>query len=195
MTTKIIMNSKFHYVPNFLDDNEIKEYFTYLEETDDFIGNPKYTGGVSRMQKWFHKDMKYFCPKWKGEYEHWKSFEMDNTINKIIDMVQQYIDRDYKMKINSCLINKYIDGDSFISPHRDSVESFGLNPTIVILSLGQTRSIHFDSTTSKDKFSFPLESGSIFIMSGDSQESFRHSIKKEDCNGVRYSLTFREFIL
>ena len=44
-------------------------------------------------------------------------------------------------------------------------------------------------------FSFELESNSMFIMGGASQLHYHHSINKEICENVRYSLTFREFIL
>jgi alkylated DNA repair dioxygenase AlkB len=200
--------SVFHYIPNFLSKDEEKALFDYLENTNNFVENPKMVDTVSkfsRLQKWYNIDKKYFCPMWKERYPHWESFEMDDVISGLIDKVQKYIvdntdiNKDIKIPfINSCLINKYPAGENFIAPHRDSALSFGLEPTIIGLSIGQTRNINFERLE-KDKkhmnFSFELESSSMFIMGGSSQCHYHHSINKTVCENVRYSLTFREFIL
>lgn len=196
------ISSIFYYIPNFLTKNEENELYKYLHEMNDFVKNPKYNEGASRMQKWYQKDKKYFCPLWKDRYEQWTSFEMDNTINNMIDKVQDYVHTINKINvkinvpnINSCLINKYETGENFIAPHRDSSISFGEYPTIIGLSVGATRRIDIKHMKNKKNFSFELESGSIFIMAGSSQKFYNHSINKCNCSNARYSLTFREFIL
>jgi hypothetical protein len=193
--------SCFYYVENFLNKDEQEILFNYLENTKDFVPTPKFNYGISRLQKWYQTDMKYFCPQWKMRYEHWESFEIDDVVSNIIAKVQNYVNNNFRditiPKINSCLINKYPTGEHFISPHRDSELSFGIYPTIIGLSVGQNRTIKFDRVD-KDKnknFTFNLNSGSLFIMAGSSQKYFLHSIDKTDCNNVRYSMTFREFIL
>jgi alkylated DNA repair dioxygenase AlkB len=130
---------------------------------------------------------------------------MDDDITGLIDKIQKFIINNNEINnniqiplINSCLINKYPQGENFIAPHRDSTLSFGLEPTIIGLSIGQTRHINFERIDKNKKhmnFSFKLESNSIFIMGGASQVHYYHSINKEVCENVRYSLTFREFIL
>lgn len=195
------MDELFHYYPDFLDEKEEAFLFDYLECTNDFKSNPRYNDGFSRMQKWFQKDGKYFCPKWKERYDHWHSFAMEKPIEETMDKVQKFIELNTPNlqtipTINSCLVNKYTNGNNFIAPHRDSEISFGRNPTIVIVSIGQPRFIHFESIDKKEEnFSLLLKSKSLFIMTGTSQSKFLHSIKKEDCSNVRYSLTFREYIL
>ncbi len=195
--------SVFCYIPNFLKSNDEKDLYEYLENTNDFIPSYKYTHGISRLQKWYQVDKKYFCPLWKVKYPQWISFEIDETVENLIGKMQNFIDRinipEISIpRINSCLINKYPAGENFIAPHRDSSISFGLEPTIIGLSIGQTRNIKFERLE-KDKkhmnFSFELESNSIFIMGGASQLHYNHSIDKEICENVRYSLNFREFIL
>jgi alkylated DNA repair dioxygenase AlkB len=206
MTSKVIeeINDKpsyFYYVDNFLDSNEQLELLKYFESKDDFVETPKFNSGISRLQKWYQVDNKYFCPKWKMRYEHWQSFEMDDVIHNMINKVQNYVNNNFRdidiPKINSCLVNKYPTGDNFISPHRDSELSFGDYPTIIGVSVGQQRTIKFNRVDSnKEKnFNFELKSGSLFIMAGSSQKYFLHSIDKTNCNNVRYSMTFREFIL
>ena len=191
-------SSIFYYIPNFISRDEQTELFNYFEESTDFVPSPSYTNNISRLQKWFQSDKKYFCPMWKDRFPQWESFEQDVKIIRIQDKIQQYIKNFHEQNIkipniNSCLINKYPNGHHFIAPHRDSEISFGEEPTIVNLSLGATRTLLFEN--SNENFSFDLESGSLFIMGGSSQKSYLHSIKKSECNNIRYSLTFREFIL
>jgi hypothetical protein len=193
--------SVFHYIPNFLTPEEESSIYKYLEETNDFIPNPKFTDGISRLQKWYQKDNKYFCPIWKERYPHWESHTLDDTVNQLIIKVQEFAKTIPNIKvpnINSCLINKYPNGDNFIAPHRDSNISFGEEPTIIGLSIGQKRPINFNrlnKDNNKKDFTFDLESGSIFIMAGSSQKFYHHSINKTDCDKVRYSFTFREYLL
>jgi hypothetical protein len=198
--------SIFHYVPNFITKDEEIKLMSYLENTNDFIPSLKHNLGISRLQKWYQVEQKYFCPLWKERYPHWTSFEIDNTVSGLIKNTQAFIDEfttsnldeNFKIpQINSCLINKYPYGENFIAPHRDSAISFGEKPTIIGLSLGQTRKINFirNDKTKINDFSFNLESGSLFIMAGSSQKYYQHTIPKEYCKNVRYSLTFREFIL
>ena len=198
--------SIFHYVPNFITKDEEINLKSYLDNTHDFIPSIKHDLGISRLQKWYQIDKKYFCPLWKERYPHWTSFEIDDTIDNLIKNTQTFIDdfatlnmnESFQIpQINSCLINKYPYGENFIAPHRDSALSFGEKPTIIGLSLGQTRRINFirNDKTKVNDFSFDLESGSLFIMAGSSQKYYQHTIPKEFCDNVRYSLTFREFIL
>jgi alkylated DNA repair dioxygenase AlkB len=185
------MQSKqdFQYIPNYINKNEQIELIKYL---DNLELNPapmfKNSDIESRFQRWIAND--YFCPKWKLRLPHWEPYPIDNTIKCLIDTTQLLVN---DIKINSCLINKYPTGKHFIAPHRDSPDSFGQNPTIVILSLGETRTLKFEND--KELFSFDLESGSVFIMSGNSQTDYLHSLEKSDTMNCRYSLTFREFLL
>jgi len=187
----------FNYFPNFFGKDEEQKLLKYLDETYNFVAAPQYTNkGITRYQKWYQTDHKYFCPEWKQRFPQWTSFEIDETIALLIKKMQTFItDINPKMKINSCLINKYPDGNHYISPHRDSPSSFGSEPTIIILSLGDTRTLMFEHNENKENISFDLESGSIFVMSGTSQKDYLHSLQKSDSTNVRYSLTFREFIL
>lgn len=195
--------SMFHYIPNFLNKEEETKMLEYLEKTEDFVESPKCNNGISRLQKWYQSDMKYFCSSWQERYPRWTSFKMDSTIIDTIKKFQDFTETLPNISvpyinvphINSCLINKYPNGNNFIAPHRDSEISFGPEPTIIGLSLGATRRINFHRLdNSNEDFSFDLESGSVFIMAGSTQRFYHHSIDKCECDDVRYSLTFREFI-
>lgn len=211
--------SVFCYIPRIITIKEELELLGWLEGIDDLQSNPNSKNTkYSRLQKWFQKENKYFCPKWKTKPNMWKSFAYDAKLLNIQEKIQ-HITLNIVSKlggtqiptINSCLINKYRDGNDYIKPHRDTDLSFGPEPTIIGLSIGQPRDICFkrrifnpcDKPLSKlDRgkqdlnFKFTLESGSMFIMAGSSQRFFSHEIPKSDDElcGSRYSLTFREFI-
>lgn len=201
----------FYYKQNILSNDDLKSLTKYLNSINDFKCNPKCsdTTQSGRLQKWYQKDGKYFCPLWKNKYNWWESFDYDDNLLYFENIIQnQLLDLNYNININSCLINKYRNGNDYIAPHRDSKLSFGDNPIIAILSIGQTRTLRFTkvednyrdkSLTKKDKnninIDFKLENNSLFIMSENSQSNYSHQLLKDDSTKERYSLTFRNFIL
>ena len=189
-----MQSADFQYIPNYIDTNEQIKLIKYLDNLE-LIPAPMFKNSTSesRLQRWIASD--YFCPKWKLRFPHWEPHAMDYTIKQLITNMQTFVDSFTVTSpiINSCLINKYPTGKHFIAPHRDSPDSFGPKPTIVILSLGETRTLKFENE--EENFSFDLESGSVFIMSGNSQTNYLHSLEKSDTINCRYSLTFREFLL
>ena len=175
------------YIENIIDDKEILKY---LEEMDDFEGGEVYT---PRLQKWYQKDHHYFSKKWKNQsYQRWTSKDYDEYLLNLQNKIQTIVNKYIPITFNSCLINKYRDGDDVIKPHRDAIESFGEYPVIANLSIGGERIIRFENK--KETFDINLENGSLLIMSGSSQKYFKHSIPKSDSEGVRYSLTFRRYL-
>ena len=201
----------FYYETNIFTDFDKKMITRYLNNIDDFKCNPKCydTTQSGRLQKWYNVNGKYFCPLWKLRHDWWESFDYDNNLFYFQNIIQNRLySLKYNININSCLINKYRNGEDYIAPHRDSKLSFGDNPIIAILSIGQTRTLRFTkvennyrdkSLTKKDKdniiIDFELEDNSLFIMSGDSQSCYSHELLKDNSDKERYSLTFRKFIL
>lgn len=153
---------------------------------------------LSREQLWFQEDGKYFCREWRDRYPRWESNLYKETILNTQKEIQKYISRFAHISIpdiNSCLINYYKDGNSFISPHRDNKDSFGVMPTIIGLSIGAPRTLVLKHKERDLIYNIELKDNSVFVMAGGSQEFFLHEIpKKEDCHNERWSLTFREFI-
>jgi alkylated DNA repair dioxygenase AlkB len=203
-------NSIFYYIPQFLSKNEQINIKKYLNTMNDFHPCHNYQKYSSRSQKWYHNEGKYFCPKWKYRYKRWESFEYDDFLKTIQEKVQRTITNlNFDVNFNSCLINKYNDGNDYIHSHRDSPDSFGEYPVIVGLSFGSPRKINFTRTTydpnnikslklqknNYRNFSYTLESGSMFIMAGSSQKYFAHEIPQTNTTNIRYSLTFRQYIL
>jgi alkylated DNA repair dioxygenase AlkB len=201
----------FYYERNIFNDFDKKIITRYLNNIDDFKCNPKSsnTFKAGRLQKWYQKYNKYFCPLWKLRHDWWESFDYDSNLLYFQNIIQnKLLQLNYNVDINSCLINKYRDGNDYIAPHRDSKLSFGDNPIIAILSIGQKRTLRFTKVeknhrdkalTKKDKsnivIDYELEDNSLFVMSGDSQTCYSHQLLKDNSDKERYSLTFRHFIL
>ena len=195
LSEKNMPNTTLCYIKDFLSTNEISQIEQSILNLNDFHS------GKSRSQKWYQRDGKYFCEKWRHRFSKWNSSEYTNDLNNIEKLIIKKLNNYnllesgiYLPKVNSCLINKYNDGNDYISPHRDTHLTFGRFPTIINISIGATRELLFKKNSSDEKYSYNLESGSCFIMAGSSQELYTHEITKSDCKNVRYSLTLREVI-
>lgn len=210
-------DSIFGYHPNFLNEIQQQELIKWLEQQNEFNNEERGENSISRLQKWFQKDGEYFCNQWKQRFSRWESCVYDDILNNLQNKIQLYIDSldilnnnaINPVNLNSCLINKYRDGNDYIKPHRDTSLSFGDEPLIVGLSIGCPRKLMFkrvidninNKLSKRDKnksyldFSLTLDSGSLFIMMGSSQRFWSHEIPKSDDKKERYSFTFREYIL
>lgn len=203
--------SFFSYKDNFLSKKDYNFIKKILENTQDWKEGLSYSGkNIKRKQKWFHENKKYFCKNWKQKYKRWESHNYNNDYYYIQEIIQKYIDKFLENKkvnipkLNSILLNYYKDGNNKIGFHKDNKDSFGEYPTIIILSIGDERTLRFEKTISgeitrnknkENNFDIKLKDNSIFIMGGNSQKDWVHSIIEEDNKKERYSLTFREHIL
>ena len=198
--------SVFIYIKNYLSKDEIEKYICELDKIDDYKLNHNFDHTkIIRLQKWYHTENKYFCPKWKYKYDRWNCNKYECFLlqlqNKVQDDLIAFELDKLKVKIpkiNSCLLNKYRDGSDYIRAHHDTELTFGKYPTIIGLSLGSNRNIIFKrkvkAADKLNEFKFTLETGSIFIMAGSSQKYYTHEVPRTETSDIRYSLTFRETI-
>jgi alkylated DNA repair dioxygenase AlkB len=83
--------------------------------------------------------------------------------------------------------------------HSDNEPELGKNPIIASLSFGQTRELHFKHRYDKTLpiYRLSLTDGSLLLMSGTTQDFWKHCIPKNQ-NGAamssRVNLTFRKII-
>jgi len=220
----ICEKSYFIYYPNYFNKVECAYIKHYLDSMKNFKYNinPN-NNGCTRLQKWYQMEGKYFCDKWRDLLPWWESYTYDKFLLNIQNKIQLDINNKTELgtlidkynitipQINSCLINKYRDGNDYIAPHRDTQYSFGKYPTILGISIGESRIFKvqgvinnnamkhglskLDKFNTSHNFDFVLEDGSLFIMAGASQKYFSHAITKSSTTNTRYSLTFREYIL
>ena len=217
--TPIIDGNKsiFLYKSNIFDSCFKDRIKSFLDSEDYCDGQCVSGREIPRKQRWYQKEGKYFCNSWKNRYDRWESAnEYPAILNEIsakikvnkelCEVLKQHdIDLD-SMNINSCLINRYRNGDDSIRAHRDTYLSFGKHPIIIGISMGDSRILRvrklhnpeiFKSLkvekSSDENIDFLLEDNSLFVMAGHSQTYFSHEVPKMSDKDMRFSLTFREF--
>ncbi len=95
-------------------------------------------------------------------------------------------------RFNSVLLNYYRDGRDSMGMHSDDEAELGPQPVIASVSFGATRTFILKHKTSKATLKLDLPSGSLLLMSGDTQRNWLHGINKSSrALGPRVNLTFR----
>lgn len=97
---------------------------------------------------------------------------------------------------NSVLCNLYRDGQDSVAWHSDDEIELGENPIIASLSLGETRRFEMKHKQQpRMNYKLELNSGSLLVMSGKTQQHWYHRIpKQENITNPRINLTFRSII-
>jgi alkylated DNA repair dioxygenase AlkB len=91
---------------------------------------------------------------------------------------------------NAVLCNLYRDGKDSVGLHADAEPEMG--PVIASLSLGATRLFRLKAKDGTVVLSERLPGGSLLIMAGQTQKSFKHEVPKEPrVTQARINLTFR----
>ena len=118
-----------------------------------------------------------------------RSKPMTESLQKMLEIVNTI----YGTNFNGILINKYQNGNDYISAHSDSEENCDANG-VVAISYGATRKFRIrDKKTKKIVNDFYLEHGSMLIMGGNFQQEFTHEIPIEKkIKEERISFTFRK---
>ncbi|EHA27953.1 hypothetical protein ASPNIDRAFT_184467, partial [Aspergillus niger ATCC 1015] len=136
-----------------------------------------------------------------------------------LDILRQAVEKatDDGTRYNFVLVNYYATGDDSISYHSDDERFLGQNPTIASLSLGAGRDFLLKhkpgaagGTTDTDRaianaaakpLKFPLKSGDMLIMRGETQSNWLHSVpKRKGLQGSagalgRINITFRRAVV
>jgi alkylated DNA repair dioxygenase AlkB len=118
-----------------------------------------------------------------------KSKPLQPNIKHLMDIINTRFNTQY----NGILVNKYDDGNNYISDHSDDETNLDKEGVIAI-SYGAVRKFRIrDKLTKKIIMDIPTTSNSIIHMGGDFQKEFTHGIPVEKkVTGERYSFTFRK---
>jgi len=96
------------------------------------------------------------------------------------------------LKFNSCLLNLYHNGSEGMAWHSDDEAILNSEAGIASLSLGEERKFSFKHKATKETVSLQLESGSLLIMKGATQQHWLHALPKTvKSTEPRINLTFR----
>lgn len=100
------------------------------------------------------------------------------------------------LNFNSCLLNYYRDGKDSMGWHQDNEAVLGKNPLIASLTFGCERKFKLKHISDSElKLDLVLKSKSVFVMSGETQHFYKHSIPKTNKEvGPRINLTFRTIL-
>ncbi|KMQ68547.1 2OG-Fe(II) oxygenase [Chryseobacterium sp. FH2] len=108
-------------------------------------------------------------------------------------LLKHRIEESSGYEFNSVLLNLYRNGNDSVAWHRDKESELGNRPVIASVSLGQVRNFDFRKVDNHhQKYSLPLQHGSLLFMKGDLQVNWEHRIAKSSKPmQPRINLTFR----
>jgi len=126
-------------------------------------------------------------------YKYSKSLMASKPLTYHIECLLKEINIQFNAEFNGILVNKYKNGQDYISAHSDD-ESDLDNSGVISISYGSSRILRIrDKKTKKILYNEDLESGTIIQMGGDFQKIYTHEIPKQTkIKEVRYSFTFRK---
>ncbi len=94
---------------------------------------------------------------------------------------------------NNCLLNYYLDGKSKMGFHSDQTDILFDGTGIVIISVGETRTLRFRNIADNTKtIDYSLPSGSLIYMTQQVQVEWQHAIPVSDTGAGRISITMRK---
>ena len=93
---------------------------------------------------------------------------------------------------NSCLLNRYEDGNQSMAWHSDDEAELGPETVIASVSFGATRKFAFRHRRTRRKFEMLLHHGQLIVMRGQTQAHWQHALMKSTrVTQPRVNLTFR----
>lgn len=105
------------------------------------------------------------------------------------------LETQFDIKLNTCLLNLYNDGDEGMGWHTDDEKELEENGVIASLSFGANRKFSFKHKTTKEKIDFYLNSGSLLLMREETQKNWLHQLPKtKKVHQPRINLTFRNIV-
>lgn len=98
-------------------------------------------------------------------------------------------------RYNSCLLNLYHSGEEGMAWHSDDEKALSKHASIASMSFGAERKFSFKHKKSGEKIDVILESGSLLIMSGETQTHWLHRLPPtKKVHSPRVNLTFRRML-
>ena len=88
---------------------------------------------------------------------------------------------------NHILLNRYRDGHDNMGMHADNERELGRNPVIAALSLGTARRfvLRPKNRNAKHRARLTLDDGSLLVMGGNTQHTWRHGVPKQKADHHR----------
>ena len=186
-----LQNGTLHYITEFYSQKESVTLFTELMKDIELEQNEiKIFGKTYNTPR-----MEGFYAKNGQEYGYSGKKMKTRGFTALIDSICHKIEKFTGEEFNSVLINLYRDGQDSNGWHSDDEKELGPTPYIASLSLGETRDIQFKHKNTGERLVYPLQNGSLMLMSGEIQKYWKHQIPKTKLKkDARLNLTFRKII-
>lgn len=191
-----LFEARLEYFPHFISPENDKHFFDRLHaEIPWQEGTIKIFGkehAIPRLQAWVgDASARYRYSGIDLEPVPWTP-----TLIEILEKLSRVRP---EVRFNSVLANLYRDGNDAMGWHSDDEPELGEEPTIASVSLGSARDFRMRHRTRKDVegVTLSLESGSLLLMEGPTQEKWQHSLPRrrgKNCPGPRINLTFRRIL-
>ena len=125
--------------------------------------------------------------------------ESINTFPVLLRIMEQ-INKQLDCSLDCCLVSRYVDVASGLSPHNDDEPIIDQSHVICNLSIGATRTIQFhqysnESNGGEQVISYDMLNRSLLLMLPGCQQQLKHTLipgSKTDGNQLRYCLSFRK---
>jgi alkylated DNA repair dioxygenase AlkB len=171
------------HIKNFLQQQELQEvksYLDFLEFKEHYINLFRKQIKIPRLQLFLGE------PNISYTYSN----QIMTTLPWHIPIIslRNKIEKTIKEEYNCVLINKYRNGNDYISFHQDTEKEL-INKNIPSFSIGETRK--FILKNNLNKITYNLENNDLLIMPKSINKTYQHSIPKEKNKNTRYNLTFR----
>lgn len=195
LSTKTLIqteNSALWVVENFSEDyyEVLKEVFCYEEPPIKIMGK----NCKQRRNAAFYSDKSY---GYKYSGQTMKSLPLSNV--DLFPPLLEEINNSLKTNFNGILVNRYINGEKYLSAHSDDENGLDKNNKMVVgLSYGPgIRKFRIrDKNTKEIILDYDQQPGTLLVMSGEFQKEFTHEIPiQKKVKDERISITFRNHIV
>ncbi len=179
------------YIENFLDNDKINKVVDLIKRTEFKEEIIKMFGKeitAPRMTCSFGDEgLTYSYARKKETCKKWTE-EMKELRDLVFNKSKEYGDNEDPF--NFVLLNYYKNNSDYIGPHSDNEKDIIEESTIASLSIGSERKFIF--IRDKEKITLKLKNGSLLLMTGKTQQFYKHTLPKEKNKcGKRYNFTFR----
>lgn len=184
-------NGEAYYLPTFFTRSEADEFFRTLQQDVDWKADRVRLFGklitTRRKTAWYgDPGMNYM---YSGIARHPLPWE------RSILAIKHRIEEAFPLNFNSCLLNYYHDGNDGMGWHQDNEKELGDSPCIASISFGADRFFDFRHVNTQQKIRLLLESGSLLLMQGETQNFWKHALpKSKKILHPRINLTFRRIV-
>ena len=164
----------YSYKANFISDEQAADLVSFLDQEEFTVE------GTRKVSSY-------------GEKYHYKGSNNSNKpipeeLSWLTDKVKSELSLEYEL--NQVLVNKY-ESSAALPPHSDNEGSIRPDSCIFTVSLGCSGNIEFTHINSGSKQELSVEANSIYSMSRQSQNFYKHHVLQNNSDQVRYSITFR----